>query len=87
MAEVSKARTAQVHTPAGWQNTSISQIEPGSRFRMVQPDGTLVSGRCGGTEFTAGPKVTRLQPITTVLREHVRQRFSQLLTPRPVAHA
>lgn len=82
-----QARTAQVQTPTGWQNTSLSQLAPGDRFRMLHSDGSPVSGKCGSTEFTAGPQVKQLAPVTSQLRERVREKFSQMFAPRPVACA
>lgn len=82
-ASPSKARTAQVQTSSGWVNTSLSQIQPGSRFRMMRPDGTLVAGANGATEFTA----SRQPAPAPTLRETVREKFSQMLSVRPAAFA
>lgn len=80
----SKARTAQVQTSQGWKDTCVAHLAPGDRFRMVKPDGTLVSGQGGATEFTAGLQVLHLQPVAEVLKARVRARFAQYFAPAAV---
>lgn len=82
---VSKARTAQVQTPAGWTTKSVSQLLPGEKFRLSQPDGTLVQCTRGATEFTAGAKVAQLKAGTEELRARVRGRFEGFFAQRPLA--
>lgn len=84
----SKARTAQVQSPEGWKNASVSQLKPGDRFRLIKPDGSAVCNLCGATEFTAGRAVEQLQPVAAELRARVRERFDQFFSSaRPAACA
>lgn len=69
------ARTAQVQTPQGWMQTSLSKLQSGQQFRVIKPDGSVVCGSTGATVFQAsGPIVT--QPITEALRARVLARFA-----------
>lgn len=86
MFAASKARTAQVQTPTGWVNTGISQIQPGQTFRMVRPDGSIVPGTNGATEFVAGDRSASVK-TAMALRAHVREKFTNLLSVRPAAFA
>lgn len=74
----SKARTAQVQTTEGWIAKSVSQLQPGDRFRLIKPDGSVVASTSGATEFTAGVHVAELQPAAAALRGRMQSRFAQL---------
>lgn len=82
MSPISKARTAEVRTPEGWKRVSMQQLQAGDRFRLLKPDGTVVQGQGGRTEYVA---TAAAKPRPEEMKQKVAKTFSGLFRPTAVA--